>query len=349
MPYISYIVPVYNLSEKELSVCIDSILNQSYSDNEIIIVDDGSSNGIESFCDKLSQNHLITVIHQANQGLASARNTGLNAARGEWIVHVDGDDWVDCHLSECLIEKCRTTEADIVVWGYLISTGDRKQELLLKNKKVFEDNYESIKEDVICSVLGSSAVFSSLCLNTSWAKAYRRDFITRNNVYYDSKLRRAQDVVYNLYAFYLAKSVEYIDRALSVYRNDNESLSRGFNPRNIEYLTSTANAVMQFVDNHFKSPKIIRAYNLFIQRCFRMINERTIQSKKNSHSILEKRRIFKTIINQEPFHSAFISGQKRTGVIWYISDLLYEHQFFISILGYNRIISFLYNLKNVFK
>lgn len=349
MAQISYIVPVYNLSEQELSKCIESIVNQTYTDNEIIIVDDGSSNGIEFFCDELAQKYNITVIHQKNQGLAYARNTGINAAKGEWIVHVDGDDWVDLHLSECLIEQGMKAKADIIVWGYIISTSGRKQELLLKNKTAFDPDYESIKEDVLCSILGSGTLFSSICLNTSWAKAYRRDFISQNELHYDISLRRAQDVAYNLYAFDTAKTVKYIDKALNVYRNDNESLSRGYNPKNIEYITATANAVKRFVENHSKSPKIDKAYNLFIQRCFRMINEQTFQNKKNKQSVREKKRVFKTILNQEPFHSAYQSGQKRPEIIWYISDMLYEHQLFIGILIYNHLLKILYRIKHSYK
>ena len=346
MPYISFIVPVYNVSKEELSACISSIVNQTVVDNEIIIVDDGSTNGIELFCDDLSHKYGITVIHQPNQGLASARNTGMNVAKGDWIVHVDGDDWIDLHLSESLIERGRASKADIIVWGYMISTGARLQELLLKNKNSFDKEYGAIKEDVLCSVLGSGDAFASLCLNTSWAKAYRRTFIIRNGLYFDVGLRRAQDVAYNLYAFHRANEVEYIDRALSVYRNDNESLSRGYNPRNIEYITATANAVKLFLDKHSYSPKLDKASNLFIQRCFRMINERTIQNKKNNQSFLEKRRVFKSIISQEPFCSAFQSGVKREGVLWIIQDLLYEHQMFFGIQMYNRIIGALYYLKH---
>lgn len=346
MPYISYIVPVYNLKTEELSNCIDSIINQTYSDYEIIIVDDGSTNGIERYCDELSQKGKISVIHQVNQGLASARNTGMNAANGEWIVHVDGDDWIDRRLSECLIKHSQKSDADIIVWGFIVSTGSRKQELLLKNKHIFDESYEFIKEDVICSVLGGNDRFSSICLNTSWAKAYKHGFIKRNNLYYDVGLRRAQDAVYNLYAFEKARSISYIDMPLSVYRNDNESLSRGYNLKNIDYLTSTANAVKRFVQDCNQSRKVEEASNMFIQRCFRMINELTILNKKNDHSYIEKKRQFKTIINQDPYLTAFKCGPKRTDLIGRISDFLYVHQLFGCILLFNRLLSLLYRLKH---
>lgn len=347
MPYISYIIPVYNLKVSELSTCIDSILNQTYSDNEIIIVDDGSSNGIEAFCDELTTKYGIRVIHQPNQGLASARNTGILAATGEWVVHVDGDDWVERNLSKCLFDDSQNTDADIIVWGYSVYTGNRKRNLLLKNRQIFSKNYESIKEAVLCSVMGSNSQFSFLCLNTAWAKAYKRSFIINENLYFDTSLRRAQDVVYNLYAFDRVTSVHYIDNSLSIYRNDNESLSRGYNPQNIEYITATANAVRQFVDNHSSSPMFDKAYNLFILRCIRMITERTILHIKNKQSIFEKQRVFKSVVNQEPFISALQSGYKRSGFLWYISDYLYEHQMFFSILLLNGIIHYLYKLKHL--
>lgn len=349
MALITYIVPVYNLQKEEVRKCIDSIVNQTYHDNEIIIVDDGSTNGIELFCDELAAKYDLIVIHQKNQGLAAARNTGIKKAKGEWIVHVDGDDWVDTELSKCLVEAAKTCSVDIFVWGFIIATGERQQKLFLKNKQAFEGDFNSIKEDVICSILGGNDRFSSLSLNTSWAKAYRREFLIKNDIFFDIRLRRAQDVACNLYAFDAAKSVAYIDRALNYYRNDNESLSRSYNPKNIGYVIATANAVKEFMDNHSLTPKTQRAYCLFIQRCFRMINEMTIQNSKNPNSYSDKKQLFHTIIHQEPFAAVFSSGYKRTGLIWAILDTLYHHHCYTGIHVYNKILKLLYRIKHITK
>ena len=92
---ISVIIPVYNC-EKYIKKCIESILNQTYKDLEVIVIDDGSKDSSLNICNKLmKEDYRLTVIHQENQGVSSARNKGLENAQGEYIVFVDGDDWVE--------------------------------------------------------------------------------------------------------------------------------------------------------------------------------------------------------------------------------------------------------------
>lgn len=101
-PMISVVVPVYNV-EPYLKQCVDSLLGQTYSNIEIILVDDGSTDGSSMMCDEYSQQHdEVKVIHQRNQGLSAARNAGLEIATGEYITFVDSDDW----LEECMVEQC---------------------------------------------------------------------------------------------------------------------------------------------------------------------------------------------------------------------------------------------------
>ena len=346
MCLISFIVPVYNLKEEEVSKCISSIFNQTKTAHEIIIVDDGSNNGIEIFCDKIGKEYGAKVIHQENQGLAVARNTGMKASQGEWIIHVDGDDWISNDLVEIFEKKSANSKADIIVWGFVIVYGKNKQTQLLKNKSAFEVNYEIIREKVLCSILDYDSSFSSLALNTSWGKAYSRDFISKNFLYYNPNLRRAQDAVYNLNAFYQASKVDYIDKALNYYRTDNESLSRGFNPQNYDYLRLTAMAVEKFVLEYRLPQNVKDASTIFIQRCFRMINEHYYQHKDNKQSYRERKKLFMEGIASEPFRNAFSCGLTRPGMLNIIADKLYKKKMFWGIWIYNTVIAFASRLKN---
>lgn len=346
MCYISFVVPVYNLKESEILQCIRSIKKQTYKDYEIIIVDDGSTNGVENVCDEVAENERITVIHQKNQGLAVARNTGMRASHGVWIVHVDGDDWVDVKLAEELHNKSINSTADIIVWGFILDSGDSRQELLLKDKKAFDRPYDEIKESVLCSILDYDSTFASLSINTSWGKAYRREFVESKGLYYDDRLRRAQDAVYNLYAFLAASEIEYIDRALSIYRNDNVSLSRGFNPNTFEYLKTTVIAVNEFINEQNVTNRVKIASSAFIQRCFRMIGEQSFLHKDNKDSFASRRRTFLDAIESEPFASAFASGVKRSQLIDKISDILYMHKCFFCITCYNTCLKVAFKMKH---
>lgn len=347
MCFISFIVPVYNLRQIDVSECISSLIHQTYSANEIILVDDGSNNGIESYCDSLKERYDIRVIHQKNQGLAVARNTGMNEARGKWIVHVDGDDWVDIHLAEYLKEKDKTSNADIIVWGFVIDNGIKRQELLLKNKQAFDENYKMIKENILCSIMDCDNTFSSLSLNTSWAKAYRSEYIKKHSLYYDNRLRRAQDAVYNLKAFYIASKVDYIDHALNFYRTNNLSLSRGYNPKTFDYLLLTALAVKEFVDGEEVSLRVKEASNIFIQRCFRMINEQYYQHKDNPMTFKERKKLFVSGMEIEPFKKAFSANVYRKGFLFKVEDYLYRNQLFLLIAVYNRLLKIAMDIKRM--
>ena len=337
MCFVSFIVPVYNLERKVVDKCIDSILNQSFKNYEIIIVDDGSNNGIQNYCDELSVSYKIKVIHQSNSGLAVARNAGMLAATGDWIVHVDGDDWVDEHLSELLYNSVSGRSVDIVVWGFVRSSAVVNQVLLLRDKSIFDNSFESIREKAICSILGNDTSFDSLALNTSWGKAYNSKFIKNKKLYYNPSLRRAQDAVYNLYTFNCATNVIYIDKALSFYRVDNVSLSRGYNSKTLIYLTQTALAAKEFSMRNNISSSVCKSTELFVRRCFRIINEQYIQHRDNPMSIREKIKLFNSTINSEPFRSAFDASISSPKLTIRIMDYLIKHESYLCLLVFRYV------------
>ncbi|PWL53717.1 MAG: glycosyl transferase, partial [Clostridium cadaveris] len=112
-PLVSIIVPVYN-AEDYLRYCVDSILQQSYANLEVILVDDGAKDSSPQICDEFAaQDNRVTVIHQENGGIAKAQNTGLDAAHGEYIAFADNDDILDRHNIEYLLHALQNTGADM--------------------------------------------------------------------------------------------------------------------------------------------------------------------------------------------------------------------------------------------
>lgn len=115
---ISVVVPVYNI-ENEIKECLDSICRQSYTNLEIILVDDGSSDHSGKICDEYAlRDNRIVVIHQENQGLVRARKNGLNRASSEYVLNIDGDDWIDPEMVERLLVALEENQADIVWCGF---------------------------------------------------------------------------------------------------------------------------------------------------------------------------------------------------------------------------------------
>lgn len=169
---ISVVVPIYNV-EKYLRKCIESIINQTYENLEIILVDDGSTDNSSVICDEYAQvDNRIKVIHKDNGGLVSARKAGLKIAEGEFISNIDGDDWIELNMYEELLKNILETGAEIVNSGVIYT---------YVNGEVYEANFET---QVIENPKSNSKIwrgflyhYDELFLNSYlWSKLFRRKF-----------------------------------------------------------------------------------------------------------------------------------------------------------------------------
>ena len=114
---ISVIIPVYNTEKEYLEKCLDSVRNQTLREIEMILIDDGSTNQAGEICDEYAdKDDRIKVIHQKNQGVAVARNSGLAVAEGEWITFVDADDWCEPTMCEEILDKAVENDAEILIF-----------------------------------------------------------------------------------------------------------------------------------------------------------------------------------------------------------------------------------------
>ena len=127
MPIISIIIPIYNV-ESCLRCCLDSILAQTSQDWEAILVDDGSKDDCGKICDEYAaMDSRFRVIHKENGGLTSARNAGLAIASGEWIMHLDGDDWIAPNMLQQMYDKAVSMDADVVLGDLLFAYPNREE------------------------------------------------------------------------------------------------------------------------------------------------------------------------------------------------------------------------------
>lgn len=164
---ISVIVPVYGV-EKYLPACIESILSQTFTDFELILVDDGSPDRCGEICDAAAERDArVRVIHQANQGLSAARNAGIEAARGEWLVFVDSDDYIAPHFCEKLYQTAQRTDADCVMCSVqnVDESGKPIDSALMRVADEVKTGREVLRK------IGRDDVTPYL---TAWNKLYRR-------------------------------------------------------------------------------------------------------------------------------------------------------------------------------
>ena len=168
---ISVIVPVYNV-ERYIRQCVESILEQTYADLEIILVDDGSTDGSGSICDeyKLKDNRVV-VIHKCNGGLSEARNAGLDIARGEYIGFVDSDDYIEPDMYEVLYKNCERYAADLAAARFVkFNTQGEVRKNFTENIEVF-----SREEMLRLFIVGDRRYEITMSV---WDRLYKRELIS---------------------------------------------------------------------------------------------------------------------------------------------------------------------------
>ena len=233
---ISVIIPIYNV-EKYLSDCVESVLKQTYTDLEIILVDDGSQDASGQICDDYAkQDSRVQVIHKKNGGLSSARNAGIDQATGQYFFFLDSDDWIEPKTCEVALQTLKQKQVDVVMWSYIRESkkGSKKKhifdsDVLFDSEQVYDLLYRRMV-GVSGHDLSKPENADALC--TVWGKLYRRDLIEEHHIhFYDiRKTGTYEDGLFNLEYFSYVKSAFFMNEYLYHYRRDNqESVTAVYN------------------------------------------------------------------------------------------------------------------------
>lgn len=226
---VSFIIPVYNC-EAYISQCIASIINQTCSGFEVILVDDGSTDNSAAIIDDYAQKDFrIRAIHVKNGGPSRARNIGIDIARGEWVIFVDADDWIDKDLLSTL--SLTDTSPDITFWGFrkISDEGMLLEKCCPKTDKCPTDKkeyFEQLKELVI---------HRQEYFGYSWNKVYKRSLIEEHNIRFEDGLSIREDEVFALRYCLYAQSIETLSFAPYNYRILTSSLSHDLTPKYRNY------------------------------------------------------------------------------------------------------------------
>lgn len=223
---VSVVIPVYNM-EQYLPRCMETMLAQTCLDFEILLVDDGSTDGSGSMCDAYAAGHpdFIRVVHKANGGLSSARNAGIDAAKGEFIIFPDPDDWVEPDYVEKLLEYRQQYDADLVCTGYYIDT---------------ETNCTPAKQDQQPITLTGAEAQKALLLppqmsGFAWNKLYRLDVIREHNLRFldDVGITEDLDFAYRYLAFCRTVCFAPSARTYHYFQRDGAATRSGFSRRKL--------------------------------------------------------------------------------------------------------------------
>ena len=231
MPKVSIIVPVYNV-ERYLRQCLDSLVNQTYQNIEIICVDDGSTDASSEILTEYAlKNSKVRVIRQENSGLSVARNVGFSFATGEYVMYVDSDDWIDVCTCEKAVFKAEEHAADLVMWPYIREFPNRSApKVIFSEEKTFHAAECRELQRRMVGLLGTELAHpenaDALC--TVWGKLYLRELIAQNDIHFTDlqRIGTYEDGLFNLHYLAHVKNATYIPDYLSHYRKNSGMTSK---------------------------------------------------------------------------------------------------------------------------
>ena len=221
-PLISIVVPIYQI-DRYIGICIESLLNQTYENLEIILVDDGSPDRCPEICDLYaSKDSRIKVIHKENGGLVSARKAGLLSATGKYVGYVDGDDWVGAGFVESLFTAISTADADIAAGGF-------SRDLFARTAH-FTDKmpcgvYEGERlNDLRCKMISLGEFFRIGVSTYVWNKLFKRELLLQVQLPVDNAISIGEDAAVTYPAIMQAKRVVITDTCAYHYRQREDSM-----------------------------------------------------------------------------------------------------------------------------
>ena len=214
---ISVIVPIYNVAPY-LRQCVDSILMQTYSDLEVLLVDDGSPDECGKICDEYTKSdHRVRVFHTENRGLSAARNVGIENAKGEYLGFVDSDDWIEPDMYEILLKNIQNTNAGISICGYLYESENTQKECACG-----KNLYSGIDLQL--------ALFEGKINSSVWNKLYRRELF--QDLYFPEGMNY-EDVAIMHRIVDRAGKIATIGEVKYHYRVRSDSISKTYTAKNM--------------------------------------------------------------------------------------------------------------------
>lgn len=303
---ISIIIPIYNVDKEKLSNCLKSVLDQTYSNLEIIMVDDGSAVSCANFCDNYSQlDSRVSVIHQANQGLAGARYSGLKRATGEYVMFLDGDDYLSVDTCKRVFDVVKRDKVDVVVFG---CTLDYQQTQI--RKKIGLSSKLYIREEI--QYLEQKVLDFNANISSTVAKLIRREILVNHQEFAHTEIRQgAEDLVFSLLLFYFARDAYILDEYLYYYVYNPSSITHTYDDRNHQMVINCFKFMHQFLldtDQRKLEPQL---YLRFLYAVV-AVGVSGYFSPSNQQAYFLKKRGFRKFLNDEFVKQAFEKGPKKS-------------------------------------
>ena len=322
VPAVSVIVPVYN-AEKFLRHCVDSIIAQTFSDFELILVDDGSKDNSGSICDEYAEkDRRISVIHKKNGGVSSARNRGISKAKGKYICFADSDDYLsEFYLQELLALAEQYPEYDNIWCGFSIVSDYQGTSV---GRSVFS-------EDASFSLCGTEDFVDlhKKWLDPSpWNKLYVNDILKSHNIIFDTDISVGEDLLFNLkYLDCSNKKIALLNKTVYNYvRDGKESLDNKYYPNLFDVYKKVHTKMYKYGEKWGLNDESLNEILIFAFYKYEAALENTF-SKDNNISKEEKYKYNNTILNSCEFQKAFKCAYKDLNILYKLAYTTKNYRF----------------------
>lgn len=253
-PLVSIIIPVYNV-EQYLDQCMETVLGQTYSNLDIILVDDGSKDKSSQMCDEyVAKDKRVKVLHKENGGLISAWTAGVKSALGDYLTFVDSDDWIEKNMIEELVKYSNGSSAEIICSNYVIEKTQKQQSIKVKQSMkpgIYER--KAIEKELFPTMLGMEErrIHSSRCM-----KLISKELIVENMQHVNNEVTMGEDLNIMFPAMLDAKRIVVLEEGFFYhYRFVDASMVHKYNPKMSDKIRILGKALRQTIEKKISNPE----------------------------------------------------------------------------------------------
>ena len=281
---ITIIVPIYNV-EKYLRECIESICRQTYRNIEIILINDGSNDNSAKICDEYKEkDSRIKVIHKENGGVSSARNKGLEIAKGAYITFVDGDDYIDEKYCEKLLKNLKENNVECILCGFN-RIYEKTAEVVTKGENLLLDKNKFLNS--ILTVQGGAGIAA--------AKLWKRKAVI--NVRFNEKIKIGEDSLFGIQAAKNVNNVYILNEALYNYRFNKNSAVRKYNKDFANICLKSMQEAKKYIEKEYSKEEIKDKFNNYITYHVLLITVNYCFNNENNLNWIKQIKCLKEVAN----------------------------------------------------
>lgn len=303
---ISIVIPVYNV-ENYLEQCVNSVINQSYTNFEVILVDDGSKDSSGKIADELAvKDERIIVIHQENQGASGARNTGIHAASGEYVMFLDSDDWwTDNTVLQMVVNRLKSNPCDVLSFNYQKLYGGRMDSPYFALDVNVPVNISD--RDTLEYILSQGLWVSGAC-----NKAVRLKVIVNNDLFFKVGIT-SEDIDWAMRLVLCSKRIDFISTVVFVYRQLDSSASHSVSKRSVECLYNNVIECVRLIESVEKNDSCLFMPFVAYQYATLIYNLSLLDRKTDIKQLIDKVKAYSYLLKY--------GNQKKVKLIYFSKKL----------------------------